>query len=281
MNARNVVVRSISGSVYVLMVAFAILTHHPAIYVSLFSLFILVGIWEYSRLVQNNRTRPLRTILDGLAAAYIFSATLFSSISGPDRVTYAPYIFYLLYVIVRNLFTEKEGFPGALGKTLLGQIYIAGGLSMANFIAFSSNSMNFEDFRMPLLFSIFVMIWLNDTGAFLVGSLFGQHKLCPSISPKKTWEGWAGGVIMTMIGAMLLATYYLKSDAPLYLWGIIGLVVATAATWGDLLESRLKRSAGVKDSGRIIPGHGGILDRIDSALLVLPITYIALNFLGL
>lgn len=281
MKARNLFIRSLSGSAYVAAIVFAILIKNPAVYVALFSLFALVGIWEYSKLAKNNRTRPLRHILDGLAAAYLFSATLFASISEPDRIMFVPYIFYLIYIIIRGLFTESDTFPSDLSKTVFGQLYIAGGLSMANFIAFSKMSSDFIDFQTYFLLTIFILIWLNDTGAYLVGSLMGKHKMAKIISPKKTWEGFAGGVVVSVIGAVLLGDFFVQSLQPWYLWAVLGVVVAVAATWGDLFESRLKRIAGVKDSGKIIPGHGGILDRIDSLLFALPLSYITIQIIGL
>ncbi len=124
-----------------------------------------------------------------------------------------------------------------------------------------------------LILAVFVLIWLNDTGAYLVGSMCGRHRMWERISPKKTWEGFAGGTFFCIGGAV--ACYFLHvADDMLTLpcWIGLGVVVAVFATWGDLLESLFKRSLHVKDSGHLIPGHGGILDRIDSFLLVLPAT---------
>ncbi len=272
----NLLLRSISGSAYVAIVVCAVLLKNPAVYVAVFSLFALMGVWEYSRLVQNNRTRPIRSIVDGLAASYIFTITLFSGISGIDRILYVPYVAYLLYIFIRNLYTEGENGMTDLAKTILGQVYVAGGLSMANFIAFSSDSMTFADFNSPLLLSVFILIWVNDTGAYIVGSTLGRHKMAPKISPKKSWEGFVGGVVFAMICAMLLGHFWIRNGMEWYVWALVGGIAAVAATWGDLVESKLKRTAGVKDSGWIIPGHGGILDRIDSVLITLPFVYVML-----
>lgn len=272
----NLLLRSISGSAYVAIVVCAVLLKNPAVYVAVFSLFALMGVWEYSRLVQNNRTRPIRSIVDGLAASYIFTITLFSGISGIDRILYVPYVAYLLYIFIRNLYTEGENGMTDLAKTILGQVYVAGGLSMANFIAFSSDSMTFADFNSPLLLSVFILIWVNDTGAYIVGSTLGRHKMAPKISPKKSWEGFVGGVVFAMICAMLLGHFWIRNGMDWYVWALVGGIAAVAATWGDLVESKLKRTAGVKDSGWIIPGHGGILDRIDSVLITLPFVYVML-----
>ena len=146
--------------------------------------------------------------------------------------------------------------PGDLAKVFFGQIYVAGFMSIANIYYTSTTT--------PLLLlTVFVAIWANDTGAYLAGSTFGKHKLFPSVSPKKSWEGFVGGFIASVIAAGLLLGWKPSSL-------VFGAVISIAATWGDLFESMIKRQVGVKDSGNIIPGHGGILDRIDSLLLVLP-----------
>ena len=113
------------------------------------------------------------------------------------------------------------------------------------------------------------MIWTNDTFAYLVGKNFGKNKLFPSVSPKKTIEGFAGGLVFTIIGGTLLANYYIMAST-LYIWIVIAAIVSVFSTLGDLIESKLKRVAGIKDTGNIMPGHGGILDRLDSIIFVIP-----------
>lgn len=132
-----------------------------------------------------------------------------------------------------------------------------------------------------LLLAMFIMIWLNDTGAFCVGSLFGKHRLFPRISPKKSWEGFAGGVIFAIASAFMFKYAFPQYFESVSLAGLCGLgaVVGAFATWGDLVESLIKRTLGVKDSGTILPGHGGILDRIDSLLLVVPASVLYLTAL--
>ncbi len=136
--------------------------------------------------------------------------------------------------------------------------------------------------RMSLL--VFVMLWLNDSGAYIVGSTMGRHKMCPSISPKKTWEGFIGGVIITLIGTWALWEYgkdfFNMTQFELGIWMLLGASSCIFGTLGDLLESKIKRSYGVKDSGNWIPGHGGLLDRIDSFLLAYPVAVILLSLLN-
>lgn len=135
--------------------------------------------------------------------------------------------------------------------------------------------------RLPLL--IFVMLWLNDSGAYIVGSLIGKHKLCPSISPNKTWEGFFGGVIITLIGTFFLqryvASFFGMEIYSLGIWMLLAISTCIFGTIGDLIESKLKRKYGFKDSGNWIPGHGGLLDRIDSFLIAFPIAFLILLFI--
>ena len=126
---------------------------------------------------------------------------------------------------------------------------------------------------------ILALIWINDTGAFLVGCSIGKHRLFERISPKKSWEGFFGGFVFC-IAAGAAANLYFTEESWLQ-WAVLGAVVSIAATLGDLIESLIKRTVGVKDSGNIMPGHGGILDRIDSLLLVAPATLVYLLFLNL
>ena len=121
------------------------------------------------------------------------------------------------------------------------------------------------------VFMLFVLIWSSDTFAYLTGKFFGKHKMAPKISPKKTWEGFAGGVVLTLVLAFFVEKYFPELRGN---WMIVGLLVSIFAPLGDLVESQLKRSFAVKDSGNIIPGHGGVLDRLDSFIICAPVVYL-------
>lgn len=184
--------------------------------------------------------------------------------------------FYSVYVIARTvaeLYTGSDRPISSLGHSFLGQVYIALPLAAMTSIYYSSHGA-------AMVMTMFVMIWLNDTGAYCVGSMLGRHRLFERISPKKSWEGFWGGmafdVIAGIVAGTLLADCY---PADMTVGGMIGLglVVSIFGTWGDLIESMMKRAIHVKDSGSILPGHGGILDRIDSLLLVIPATIVYLT----
>ncbi len=164
----------------------------------------------------------------------------------------------------------------------MGQLYVAGSLSFGHLLLLTLDSAT-VDFAFPLVsvnplyfISIFLLIWANDTGAFVAGSLFGKHTLFKVISPKKTWEGFAGGLLASIVAALMIG-HFTSNPLPLYIWVLLAIVVTATATWGDLYESNLKRNAGVKDSGKIMPGHGGVLDRLDSAFFAFPAAYVLLR----
>lgn len=271
---KKLLVRSISGLIYAALIFFPIYFKLPGFYVGVFSLIIVLGIWEYTALVSLNKTRWLRTILDSIAAAYLFVASVLYLSNSFSAKAFIPYIFYLLYMAVRNVYSGRDTLVSDLSRTLMGQVYIAIPLVVANLIAFAPDAIGFEEMRSEHLLLVFILIWVNDTGAYLSGVTMGRHKLFPSVSPKKTWEGFIGGALLTTISATLLGHYFIDGQVAWYIWALIGLVISLAATWGDLFESCLKRGANYKDSGHLIPGHGGILDRIDSLLFALPSAYV-------
>ncbi|CDN32418.1 Phosphatidate cytidylyltransferase [Mucinivorans hirudinis] len=196
--------------------------------------------------------------------------------------------FYLLWVIIAllslneyfTLVRRSDVFKSKLLPYLVGGVYIAGAIWILTTM------------QPEMVVTILTIVWANDTGAFIVGSTIGKHKIAPKISPKKSWEGFFGGVVFAVgVALVWYALYWSDSQAtiaPLFqdeivvkwLWVALGVVVAVAAFFGDLLESKFKRLIGVKDSGAIIPGHGGMLDRFDAALLAIPAAkiFIALLF---
>lgn len=171
--------------------------------------------------------------------------------------------------------------------TMLGQMYIALPFSMINILAFESTAAdgNAIAYDMLLPLSVFIFLWTNDTGAYCSGSLLGKHKLFPRISPAKSWEGSIGGGILVLIVAAIIGYYANQGDTPHTLgiagWMGLGLVVVFFGTWGDLVESLFKRTLGIKDSGNILPGHGGMLDRFDSSLMAIPAAVVYLYTLTL
>lgn len=177
----------------------------------------------------------------------------------------------LVYIcrLILQLYMRNDRPIRSMAVSLMSQIYI--GVPMAAMTALG------EGVGMHFVLVIFLMIWINDTGAFVVGSLLGRHRLFERISPKKSWEGFIGGLGFNLLAGWLFAIgggFFWDIKMNVISWLILGLVVTLFATWGDLVESLMKRSLNIKDSGNLIPGHGGILDRIDSLLLVMPAVFI-------
>lgn len=268
----EIIKRTLSGIVYILIIIIALFSNNLLVYRIVFSTIIFAAIFEYSNLVKNNYTRPLRSVLDAIAGVYLFCVVSYDLHS---MVMFLPYMAYIVYIFVRAIYTENKNLIENLSKTLLGQLYICGGFSLANMMVFKG--------EMPYIFLAltFFCIWANDTGAYLIGSKFGKRRLFQSISPKKSWEGFFGGLLFSVVMSIVVKLMgVLPSEMSIFNVGVLGCLISTFATLGDLFESALKRNMGVKDSGNIIPGHGGILDRIDSALFALPAVVLYLYFVS-
>lgn len=278
----NFTTRLVSGTIYVaLIVLVLVLPMIWGLWV-LLSFFAVAGIIEFNRLTGVNRPYIFRIVLDCAAAVWLLYATAQYGMAISQGIgIYIPYLLYLLYVVCRSTFLPHQAMLPSLGNSLIGQLYIAVPLALAirlTLVADPFSSMT--QYNGLLLLAVFIFIWVNDTGAYLVGSRWGKRRLAPSISPKKSVEGSIGGLLLVLLSAVILRLLLLPELSWLSIL-LIAAVVAIFGTIGDLFESSLKRQAGVKDSGKLIPGHGGILDRIDSLLLAVPAVYLLLAFLDL
>ncbi len=274
--------RLISGTVYVALIVLALTL--PLVWGLwiLLSFFAVAGIIEFNHLTRVNQTYIFRIVLDCAAAVWLLYATAqYGMAISHGLAIFLPYLLYLLYVVCRSTFLPHQAMLPSLSNSLIGQLYIAVPLALTirlTLVVDPFSSMT--QFDGLLLLAIFIFIWVNDTGAYLVGSRWGKRRLAPSISPKKSVEGSIGGLILVLLSAVVLRLLLFPELSWLRIL-LIATVVAIFGTIGDLFESSLKRQAGVKDSGKLIPGHGGILDRIDSLLLAVPAVYLLLAFLDL
>ena len=278
----NFTTRLISGTIYVaLIVLVLVLSMVWGLWV-LLSFFAVAGIIEFNRLTGVNRPYIFRIVLDCAAAVWLLYATAqYGMAISHGLGIFLPYLLYLLYVVCRSTFLPHQAMLPSLGNSLIGQLYIAVPLALAIRLTLTVNPFfPITHYNGLLLLAIFIFIWVNDTGAYLVGSQWGKTPLAPSISPKKTVEGSIGGLLLALLSAVILRLLLFPELSWLHIL-LIAAVVAVFGTIGDLFESSLKRQAGVKDSGKLIPGHGGILDRIDSLLLAVPAVYLLLAFLDL
>lgn len=281
---KNLIVRAITGVFFVTAMVLGIL--HPHALIVLFALITGLSIWEYTGLVNNIKGVKVNRFISTIIGVYFFLAVAGLRLTPVEGfVVFVPYILSILYLLISELYLKNENPINSWAYTMLGQMYIAMPFSMINVLAFQQIEPGQVTFDYLLPLSIFIFLWTNDTGAYLCGSLLGKHKLFPRISPKKSWEGSIGGGILVLIVAGVIGYFANIGATPHMLsipgWVGLGLVVVFFGTWGDLVESLLKRTLGVKDSGNILPGHGGMLDRFDSSLLAIPAAVVYLYTLTL
>lgn len=273
---KNLITRSLSGIIYVAIIVGAVIAGGWWFYM-LTLILTLLGIKEYSHLIrwrQSASAHELSDALDYLGGVLVWGIVpmsyLFHETKSVDTLWItgmmtATFVFYILLRFICATISDDEDAMPQLGRSLTALLYIPLPLSLLNIM------MYFMPDASEMILLMFIMIWLNDTGAYCVGSTIGRHKLCERLSPKKSWEGFYGGMILCIAAGITYACMY---DQSVIILALYGLSVAIVSTIGDLFESRLKREAKVKDSGNLIPGHGGILDRIDSMLFVSMISFV-------
>lgn len=211
----------------------------------------------------------LQRSLDCVGAAVLIVTVWTDMLFIPGIITY---IAYLILRLTVQLWVHNQDAVQSLSTSFMAQLYVAAPIALMNIV---------YHITPHLLLLLFILVWVNDTFAYLVGCSIGKHRLWERISPKKSWEGFWGGLAATVIVATLCGLFFSRyfGGYSVVVMGIIGLIVSISGTFGDLIESLIKRTVGVKDSGNLIPGHGGILDRIDSILLVIPSVLVAIFFM--
>lgn len=264
--------RTLSGAVYVGLVVASILVH-PAFFGGLFLLVTLLAIQEFHHLMHSSQQLTLSSMVGGVltfvATWFIF---LYESYMTLDAIVILllAHLAWMIWVLVRELWTQAQDPIRNWGNALISQWMIALPFAAMNFILSESKW---------LLLALFITIWVNDSGAYCVGSLLskrkgGNHKMFPRVSPNKSWEGLIGGIVFALIaGYVFFRVGWIEQLSTAL---ILTLAIAVFGTLGDLMESLFKRTLGVKDSGRFMPGHGGVLDRFDSILLATPVVAILL-----
>lgn len=260
----NIAVRAIAGLVFISILLFGILFNAYA-YIIIFGLFTLLSAYEFYGLIEKHAKVPLAKTFDTIIALVLFlsSSLYFSNICGSFLI-FLPYLILLQIFFISELFLKRKNAIASMAYFSLGQLYIALPFALSAFLVFGVA----HSFTPIYLLAVFVLIWVNDTFAYLTGMTIGKHKLFERISPKKTWEGFIGGIVFSMIASYLF--YYFSGLHNLYIWFGFAIITSVIGTLGDLIESLIKRTLEVKDSGHIIPGHGGILDRLDSTILAIP-----------
>ena len=243
---KNLIIRALTGIIFVVVLISAIYIH-PIFFLLLFCITPGLTLWAFGGLVKH---------ANGLTDGKIF----------------LPYLLFIMLTMIAELYYKAPNPINNWAFTLFAQVYCAGSFSILNFIGAEPGTPGVMSYTPIFIMAIFIFVWLDDTGAYLVGSLIGKHKLFERISPKKSWEGFFGGLILSLASSQAFAWF--TPEINRMNWLGLAATVVLFGTWGDLIESLLKRTLGVKDSGNVLPGHGGMLDRFDSVMLAVPASYI-------
>ena len=277
---KNFIIRTLTGVTIVLIQVLCTYLS-PLSLAGLFLLLTALTVNEFLGLLSRTGTVKVNRPIVIMGSCYLFFAFWLNCLTdGEPLIIFAPYLIFLLYSYIKELYIKNPNPIVNLGATMLSQMYIVLPLSLINVLAFKDFACFDGEapyYAIPL--AIYVFIWANDTGAYLVGSLIGRHRLFPRISPKKSWEGSIGGALLTVGCGVAVAQFC--SFMNVWQWIGMALVVVVFGTFGDLTESMIKRHLGIKDSGNMLPGHGGILDRLDSMLFAIPAVMVYIYVLSL
>ncbi|MBP3786894.1 MAG: phosphatidate cytidylyltransferase [Prevotella sp.] len=288
----NFIIRTITGILFVAIMVTGICLRGDAM-ILLFAIITGLSIWEFCGLVNEHvADTTVNRFIATAAGVYLFLAMAGYCTGIVPPSAFVPYLLTIIYLFISELYLKQKNPIQDWAYTMLSQMYVALPFSMINVLSFQADPQTGQiAYHWMLPMSVFVFLWVNDTGAYCTGSLLGRHKLFPRVSPGKSWEGSIGGGIFVLIAAAIIS-HFATTGSPLgsasqelstLAWLGLGLVVVFFGTWGDLVESLFKRTLGIKDSGNILPGHGGMLDRFDSSLMAIPAAVIylyTLQFLG-
>ena len=279
----NFIQRAITGIIFVGVLIGCILGG-PISFTLLFALIPALTIHEFGVIISKQPDVEINKPICMLAGVFLFFGFAYLGVMPGQTEILIPYLFLIIYLLVSELYLKKKNPLNNWAYAMMSQIYIALSFAMLNVLAYHSigNEGELSNYQVqynPILpLSIFIFTWINDTGAYCTGMLFGKHRLFERISPKKSWEGSIGGGVFSIIAAIVMAHYF--PFMPISIWIGLALTVVIFGTLGDLTESLLKRTIGIKDSGNILPGHGGMLDRFDSTLMAVPAAVVYLYIIS-
>ena len=268
---KNFIQRALTGVVFVVLVAAAICVH-PLLFAGFFSIIVGFLIHEFYSISRCDIDMWQR-FLGITGGMYLFISSLLFAGDYFSYIVFLPYIIIIIAIMITGLYKQNTNPVAQWSATFFAQLYCAGFLSLLCFIPYMSSPVYNP---VPVLM-IFIFIWLNDTGAYLIGSWIGKHRLFKRISPRKSWEGFFGGLFVVVVSSLAFSFFY--NEMTWYYLLSFAVVTVVFATFGDLIESLIKRMYGVKDSGNILPGHGGMFDRFDSVIFVSPAIYIFLRLI--
>lgn len=269
----NFLTRTLTGTLFVIVLISGIWFSKESFLVLCLAI-IITGIWEFYSITSIDEIKPQK-YLGTLIAACFFVSNYLYSIKLFNGKIFLPFLLLFICIFITELYRKHRQPFTNIAFTLLGIVWIAIPVSLLNYIVFYPAPGCV--YNPKILLGFFFLMWANDTGSYLVGITIGKHRLFERISPKKSWEGSIGGLIATLGISYLIARFF--TELGVTDWLIIALIVVVFGTFGDLAESLLKRSINIKDSGKILPGHGGILDRFDSVFLAIPCLYAYLELI--
>ncbi len=273
---KNFIQRAITGIIFVAVLIGCIIGS-PFSFGILFAIISGMATYEFCNLVNKQEDVDINRNICTLGSVFLFFCFFYYGINPTDTGIFIPYLILLVYLMISELYLKKSNPIHNWAYSMLSQVYVGLPFALLNVLAFQSiEATSYYQFILPL--SIFIFIWINDTGAYCTGMLFGKHRLFERISPKKSWEGSIGGAVFCIAAAFALAHWVPVMNT--MEWIGMALTVVIFGTWGDLTESLMKRHLGIKDSGNILPGHGGMLDRFDSAIMAIPATVVYLYVLS-
>ncbi len=274
MNVKDLVTRAGAGIVYILIILLGVLGGRFS-FLAVFAAILGTGLFEFYRMVEKDTSHAISKIFNIILGELIFISVFLYLENITAYALPVMILVYLLILIASAVFIRRHDILHGIIYSVFGQMYITMPLSLLMLLSnFYQNSLAGEGYDWVPILALFVFIWVNDTAAYFIGSLTGKHKLIEHISPKKSVEGFIAGIFFTLLASLVFAALYPEFSRSL--WIGFAAVVSLFGTLGDLFESLIKRTCAVKDAGNLIPGHGGILDRIDSLLVAVPAVYLYL-----
>lgn len=276
---KNFIQRAVTGIIFVAVLIGCIIGG-PLTFGLLFCLISGMATFEFCTLVNQQEEVSINRNICTLGSVFLFLCFFYYSINPIETGIFIPYLVLIIYLFVSELYLKKKNPIHNWAYSMMSQVYVGLPFALLNVLAFQSDpEISVSQYLFILPLSVFIFNWVNDTGAYCTGMLFGKHRLFERISPKKSWEGSIGGAVFSVAAAFALGHFF--PIMPTGTWIGMALTVVVFGTWGDLTESLMKRHLGIKDSGNILPGHGGMLDRFDSTLMAVPAAVVYLYIASL
>lgn len=275
---KNFIIRTVTSVLFVIVLVGCIIADRSSFHI-LFAIISGMTIWEFTGIVNKNADLQVNRFITTVAGVYLFLAVMAFNMNVCGSDVFIPYLVSIIYLMISEIYFDRKNSIYNWAFALMAQLYIALPFSLLNTLVYVAVPQQFDSpivtYTPVFVLSVFIFLWCNDAGAYCVGSLIGKNKLFPRISPGKSWEGSIGGGVIAIIVSQVIPFIINKYGIPAPVfpplaWAGLALFVVLFGTWGDLVESLLKRKLGIKDSGHILPGHGGMLDRFDSTIMAVP-----------